>query len=176
MPRKFLKSIMPDHAKMREHPHLQRFGARLTEPRLWHLNRRSVAGGLAIGLFLGVMPMIGQMVVAAALCIWLRVNLPIAVMAVWISNPFTFVPIFYTSYRLGAWILEIPPGSYRFNLSLEWFTGEFLLIWKPLLLGSFINGLLAALAGIIFVRLVWRLVVIRSWLQRLQRNRRGDKS
>ncbi|RKZ99705.1 MAG: DUF2062 domain-containing protein, partial [Gammaproteobacteria bacterium] len=48
MPRKFLKRIMPDHKTMREHPHLQKFGQRITEPRLWHLNRRTVAGGLAL--------------------------------------------------------------------------------------------------------------------------------
>ncbi|MCX4192977.1 DUF2062 domain-containing protein [Methylophaga sp. OBS1] len=166
MPRKFLKRIMPDHETMREHPHLRKFGQRLTEPRLWHLNRRSVAGGMALGLFVGFMPVLGQMFIAAALAIWLRVNLPVASMAVWVTNPFTFAPIFFYSYKLGAWILEVPMGQYAFSPTWEWFSYEFLKIWQPLLLGCTILGLLAALVGVLFVRIGWRLVVIRSWIKR----------
>ncbi len=170
MPRRFLKRIMPDHETMREHPHLRKFGQRLTEPRLWHLNRRSVSGGVALGLFVGFMPILGQIFIAAALAIWLRVNLPIASMAVWVTNPFTVAPIFFYAYKLGAWVLQIPMQHYAFSLSWEWFSHEFLNIWQPLLLGSVICGIVAALLGILFVRLIWRLVVIRSWLSRPHKN------
>lgn len=166
MPRRFLKRIMPDHDKMREHPHLQKFGQRLAEPRLWHLNRRSVAGGVALGLFVGFMPVLGQMFIAAALAIWLRVNLPIASMMVWVTNPFTMAPIYFYAYKLGAWVLNEPVGKYAFSLSWEWFSQEFLTIWQPLLLGSVICGVIAALLGIVFVRIGWRLVVMRSWAKR----------
>lgn len=170
MPRRFLKRIMPNHETMREHPHLRKFGQRLTEPRLWHLNRRSVSGGVALGLFVGFMPILGQIFIAAALAIWLRVNLPIASMAVWVTNPFTVAPIFFYAYKLGAWVLQIPMQHYAFSLSWEWFSHEFLNIWQPLLLGSVICGIVAALLGILFVRLIWRLVVIRSWLSRPHKN------
>lgn len=170
MPRRFLKSIMPDHETMREHPHLRKFGERLTEPRLWHLNRRSVSGGVALGLFVGFMPILGQIFIAAALAIWLRVNLPIASMAVWVTNPFTVAPIFFYAYKLGAWVLQVPMQQYAFSLSWEWFSHEFLNIWQPLLLGSVICGIVAALLGILFVRLIWRLVVIRSWIRRPHKN------
>lgn len=171
MPRRFLKRIMPDHETMREHPHLRKFGQRLTEPRLWHLNRRSVAGGMALGLFIGLMPILGQMFVAAALAIWLRVNLPIASMAVWVTNPFTVAPIYFYAYKLGAWVLQVPVGQYKFSLSWEWFSHEFLSIWQPLLLGSVILGIVAAILGIVVVRIGWRLIVIRSWLQRARKNK-----
>jgi hypothetical protein len=161
---------MPDHDTMREHPHLRKFGQRLTEPRLWHLNRRSVSGGVALGLFVGFMPILGQIFIAAALAIWLRVNLPIASMAVWVTNPFTVAPIFFYAYKLGAWVLQIPMQHYAFSLSWEWFSQEFLNIWQPLLLGSVICGIVAALLGILFVRLIWRLVVIRSWIRRPHKN------
>jgi hypothetical protein len=161
---------MPDHETMREHPHLRKFGERLTEPRLWHLNRRSVSGGVALGLFVGFMPILGQIFIAAALAIWLRVNLPIASMAVWVTNPFTVAPIFFYAYKLGAWVLQVPMQQYAFSLSWEWFSHEFLNIWQPLLLGSVICGIVAALLGILFVRLIWRLVVIRSWIRRPHKN------
>jgi hypothetical protein len=144
---------------------------RLTEPKLWHLNRRSVAGGVALGLFIGFMPMLGQMFVAAALAIWLRVNLPIAAMSVWVTNPFTVAPIFFYAYKLGAWVLQIPVERYAFSLSWEWFSQEFLAIWQPLLLGCVILGSVAAVSGILIVRLGWRLIVIRSWLQRQRKNK-----
>ena len=170
MPLRCLKRIMPDHDTMREHPHLRKFGQRLTEPRLWHLNRRSVSGGVALGLFVGFMPILGQIFIAAALAIWLRVNLPIASMAVWVTNPFTVAPIFFYAYKLGAWVLQVPMGQYAFSLSWEWFSQEFLNIWQPLLLGSVILGTVTALLGILVVRLIWRLVVIRSWLRRPHKN------
>ena len=170
MPRRFLKRIMPDHDTMREHPHLRKFGQRLTEPRLWHLNRRSVAGGLALGVFVGFMPVLGQMFIAAALAIWLRVNLPIASMAVWITNPFTFAPIFFYAYKLGAWILDIPVTHHKFTPSWEWLSHEFLKIWEPLLLGCSILGVLSALAAVVIVRIAWRLVVIHSWTTRPHKN------
>lgn len=176
MPRKFLKRIMPDHHRMREHPYLQRFGQRLTEPKLWHLNRRSVAGGLALGVFIAFLPVLGQMVIAAAFAILLRLNLPVAVMSVWITNPFTIAPIYYFSYKVGTQILSEPLGQYAFNWSLEWFGREFAAVWQPLLLGSVICGLLAALLSVVFVRLIWRLVVIRNWLARRHSERQKHHS
>jgi uncharacterized protein (DUF2062 family) len=166
MPRKFLKRYLPDHKTMQQHPHLQKFGQRLTDPKLWYLNRRSIAGGTAVGLFVGFMPVLGQMFIAVALAIFFRVNLPIAAMGVWITNPLTFAPIYFFNYKLGAWVLDVPLGQYAFTMTWEWFTHEFLAIWQPLLLGSFISGVTAALLAILFVRLFWRLMVIRSWLER----------
>jgi len=166
MPRRYLKRIMPDHRTMRDHPHLQRFGQRLAEPKLWHLNRRSIAFGLALGLFVGFMPILGQMFVAAALAIVARVNLPIAVMAVWITNPITMGPIYFIAYQMGAAMLALPVGEHAFTMSWEWFTHEFVAIWQPLLLGSFVLGTAGAILGILFVRICWRMIVIRNWLKR----------
>ncbi|MDH5357768.1 MAG: DUF2062 domain-containing protein [Gammaproteobacteria bacterium] len=160
---------MPDHKTMREHPHLKKFGQRLTEPKIWHLNRRSVAGGVALGLFIGFMPVLGQMFIAAALAIVFRVNLPLAVMGSWITNPFTVAPIYFFAYKVGAWVLQIPVGKHAFTMSWQWFTHDFLMIWQPLLLGCLICGIFSALLGVVFVRLLWRLVVIRNWLQRRKR-------
>jgi hypothetical protein len=157
---------------MQEHPHLQKFGERLTEPKLWHLNRKSVAGGLALGLFIGFMPVVGQMFISAALAILFRVNLPIAFMAVWISNPLTIAPIFFFAYKLGAWILQVPVSEFEFAISWQWFCNEFVMIWQPFLLGCLVCGVVAALLGSLFVRIGWRLVVVRSWLQRRKNKQR----
>lgn len=49
MPRKCFRKYLPDHAAVREHRMLCPFQALLKHPNLWHLNRHSVAGGLAAG-------------------------------------------------------------------------------------------------------------------------------
>ena len=175
MPRRFLKRIMPDHKTMREHPHLQKFGHRLTEPRLWHLNRRLVAAGVALGLFVGFIPIPGQMVVAAALAILFRVNLPTSVMGVWITNPFTMAPIFFFAYKVGAWVMQIPAGHPAFTLTWDWFGKEFLTIWQPFLLGCLICGIVASLLGVLFVRIAWRISVIRSWYRRKHKYGKSER-
>lgn len=176
MPRKFLKRIMPDHVTMREHKHLRRFGERIMAPELWHLNRRSVSAAIAIGVFLAFIPMPGQMLVAAALAIWSRVNLPVAVMSVWITNPLTMAPIYFFTYKVGAMVLDVPLRTHEFVFSLEWLWEELGFIWQPLLLGSVICGVLAALAGVVIIRLIWRLVVINSWLKRYHRQKKQQRN
>ncbi len=163
MPRKFLRRIMPDNNAMSKHQNLQKFGQRLAEPKLWHLNRYSVSGGVAIGLFISFLPIFGQMLAAAMLAIIFRVNLPVAVFSTWFSNPLTYAPILFASYKLGAWLLQLPVKEHPFDTSWEWVIHTLLPIWQPLLLGSLIYGIAAALIGMSVVRLIWRLIVIRSW-------------
>jgi len=52
----------------------------------------------------------GQMFVAAVLAAIFRVNIPIAVIACWISNPFTFVPFSWTQIKVGNFVLPYLPS------------------------------------------------------------------
>lgn len=162
MPRKFLKRYLPDPAKLRQRKELRFLGKLLDDPFLLHLNRRSVAGGLAIGLFCAFIPMPFQMVLAAALAIWLRVNLVISVAAVWISNPVTLAPILLFCYRLGTWMLGRPIRETQFTPSLAWFWDRLGQIWMPLYLGSFVVATLAALLGFLLVQVLWRLHIVKA--------------
>lgn len=171
MPRKFLKRIMPDSATMREHPNLQRFGERLTAPELWHLNRKSVSLAVALGLFVAFIPMPAQMLVSAFFAIWLRVNLPIAVACVWVTNPLTMPPIWFFTYKVGAMILDVPLRTHEFAFTLEWLQQELGMIWQPLYVGSLVCGVVVAIAGWALVRIIWRIAVIHSWLKRYYRQK-----
>jgi hypothetical protein len=102
VPKKLIKRYLPDHQTLRTHRHLQVFGARLHDPNLWHLNRRSASGAFAVGLFVAFIPLPLQMLLAAALAIVTQVNLPVSVALVWITNPVTMPPIFYFCYRVGG--------------------------------------------------------------------------
>ena len=170
MPKRLLKRYLPDHGKLREHPHLQRFGTRLHDVNLWHLNRRSVAGGVAVGLFWAFIPMPFQMIPAAACAVALRTNLPIAVVLVWITNPLTMPPIMYATYRFGAWLLKLPPREVDFTLSLENLLNNMQGVWKPLLVGSLATSIIAAAIGFVLVRLAWRIYVVRQRRARTARH------
>ncbi|MBZ0071258.1 MAG: DUF2062 domain-containing protein [Thiohalobacteraceae bacterium] len=162
MPRHIIRRYLPDHRKLREHPHLRRFGARLHDGNLWHLNRRSVSGGVAIGLFWAFVPMPFQMLPAALCAIGLRVNLPIAAALVWITNPITLPPAWYASYRLGTWMLRLPARELHFELSFHTLIAGMGGLWKPVLLGGVTLGAVLALMGFVTVRLAWRLYVVQQ--------------
>ena len=175
MAKKLIRRYLPDAHKIRNHKHLRLFGTLLHDPNLWHLNRRSVAGAFAIGLFMAFVPMPFQMIPAAAMAILLRVNLPIAVALVWINNPVTKLPIFYFCYRLGAWVLDTPVQTVEFQISWEWLTTELVRVWKPLLLGSLLMGAVCAAAGYFGMHALWRWHAIREWERRRLCAGRGVK-
>jgi uncharacterized protein (DUF2062 family) len=174
MPRKLIKRYLPDHHKIREHKHLKCFGALLHDPNLWHLNRRSVSGGFFVGLLCVWIPAPFQMLIAAAIAIVARVNLPISVALVWISNPFTMPPMFYFAYKLGSWILGTPVHDITFELSFDWLMDELEHIWEPFLLGCLIMGLASAMVGYLAVRIIWRLHIFQ-YLKRRRLRRKQRK-
>lgn len=163
MPKKFLKRFMPDHRVIREHRHLRIFGRLLHDPNLFHLNRRSASGAFANGLFWAFMPMPFQMLPASLLAILFRVNLPLSIALVWVTNPLTMPPIFYFCYKVGSWLLDVPVHPMEAEFSMEWLQAELSLIWQPFLLGCFVVGTLSSLLGYFGVRGLWRLHLIRHW-------------
>lgn len=174
MPRNLIKRYMPDHKKIRDHKHLKFLGTLLHDPNILHLNRRSVAGAFSVGLFMAFVPVPFQMVLAAIGAIVARVNLPISVALVWITNPLTMPPIFYFAYKVGTWVLDTPIQDIEFQLSVEWLMTGLIAIWQPFLLGCFVCGATFALLGNVFIRLFWRIHVGLSWKKRCQD--RGNKS
>ena len=106
------------------------------------------------------------MIVAAAMAILLRVNLPLAVVLTWITNPFTFAPVFLFAYRLGSRLLHEPVRKIAFEFSFNWLHEIFVLIWQPLLLGCFILAVLSSLTGYFVVSLLWRILLVRKWTAR----------
>ena len=170
MPRRFLKSYLPDRRFIRGQKSLRFLGDRLHHPGLWHLGRRSVAGGLAVGVFVAFIPLPGQMLIAAIAALLLHVNLPLAVVTVWITNPVTIPPMFYFNYRVGAWLLDSQPINLQFELSWDWLLYNLSAIWQPLLLGSLCMGVLFALIAYLAVSLIWRAYVVLQIRRRRQKN------
>jgi len=171
MPKRIIKRFLPHHDKIRDHKHLQFLGTLLHDPNLLHLNRRSVSGAFAVGIFLAWIPVPFQMVLSAVAAIIVRVNLPISVVLVWITNPVTMPPMFYFAYKVGTWILGQTPQETKFKLTMEWITQSIDEIWQPLLLGSFVVGIICSLLSFVIIRSLWRFKVIQNWKERKAKRR-----
>jgi len=157
MPRKFLRRYLPPAADVHNHWLLRRLGDRLHHPRLWHLNRRSVAGATGVGLFVAFLPIPFQVLLATLGALWLRVNLPLAVALIFITNPLTMGPAFYACYKVGAWLLggtAIQTGK-DFKPSIEWLFDQLAIIWQPLVTGSLLIGIISSLSGYLLVQVLW---------------------
>lgn len=174
--RGFFKRVLPEHHKFQQHKQLGLLGDILHDPNLFHLNRHSVAVGMAIGLFVAFMPTPGHMLIAAAAAIYFRANLPIAVVMVWLSNPITIPPLFFLCYKTGTLILQQQAMHLKFEPTLAWFTLVMADIWGPLLLGCVTLGGLSAVIGYFTVKLLWRMAIIRKWEERKEKKRLQGKT
>jgi uncharacterized protein (DUF2062 family) len=164
---KRLRALAPRREQLEASPGLRWLAPFLANPKLWQWSRRGVAAGLAIGLFIGVLVPAAQMPLAAALAVFLRVNLPVALAGTLVTNPVTFAPIYFAAYLLGAWATGV---SAPFEASF----GDPAHIWNnigtlgvPLLAGLGIAATVTALAAY--------LIVWQAWAWRVASKRRARR-
>ncbi|MFW2404256.1 MAG: DUF2062 domain-containing protein [Gammaproteobacteria bacterium] len=172
MPRRFFRRVSRSYLRKEPPAYLRPFNALLRHPTFLSVSRRSIAGAIWIGLFVALLPLPGQTVLGILLALLLRVNVPIAAVTTWITNPVTMGPIFYSTYSLGRLILDIPPQPFQIELSWDWVSSNFFAIGKPLMLGSFIAATLVASTGYVMVSVLWRLMVAARFKRRHAREER----
>lgn len=147
---------------------LRWIGPALHHPRLWHLNRRGVALGLALGLFFGLLIPVAQIPLAGGAAVLLRANVPMAVASTLVTNPVTFGPVYYAAWRTGSAILgddgrSQPPAAQAEAPQGSWWEHAWQRIeqaGKPLLLGLAIFATGFGLLGYLLVTLAWRIKVV----------------
>lgn len=182
MPRKYFRKYLPSHESVRNHKHLGKLGRLLHHHNLWHLNRHSVSGGVAVGLFCGLIPGPLQMLGAALIAIPLRVNLPVALITTLYTNPFTIVPLYLLAYWIGSLVTGdggamIAPPEFSWTQIGE--SSRALVDWslalgKPLAIGLVLLAASLAALGWVAVHVAWRAWVTIQWRRRrrLRRARR----
>jgi uncharacterized protein (DUF2062 family) len=121
-------------------------GERLFDPELWKFTRHSVAGGLAVGLFIAFTPTMGVQIVLSALAAYfLRVNIPIAAACAFVTNPLTAPIIYPLQLKLGVWLIGVPTADELANYSIA--MRGFARYGRPLGVGGLFVGAVAALIG-----------------------------
>jgi uncharacterized protein (DUF2062 family) len=126
-------------------------GDRLLASELWTPTRQRFAAGLAVGAFFAMIPVPFQMLAAALIAYITRVNIPIAVAATWISNPFSYPVVIYAQYRLGCFILSREP----IQLHGEHLLGEISKAPVPYFTGVFPSAAILALVLYPITLKVW---------------------
>ena len=129
----------------------------LHDPRLWGVRRRWVVPAFSLGLFVAFLPFPGHTLMGALAALALRVNIPVAAVSTWVSNPATMFPMYYLAYRVGSALLGWELEPFEFEMSFDWVMHTFVNIWQPMLLGSILLGAAAALVGYIVLDVLWRL-------------------
>ena len=177
--RKLFRQFHPRLEAIRQHHWLRPFSDWLHHPDLWHLHRRSVAGGVAVGLFCGLIPGPFQVISAVLLAVLFRVNLPLSALVTAYSNPFTIVPLYLLAYELGRLVLgasnRAPVGPPPPFPDMHWdnWAGA---LWEwlaalgePLLFGLPLLAVIFSVAGYLLVRILWRVGVVLRWRARARR-------
>ena len=188
MARRLFRKFLPDHDTIRQNRYIARFGPWLQHHNLWHLRRRSVAGGIAAGLFAGLIPGSNpvQFTAGAALAIAFRVNLPLAVLVTIYSNPLTIVPLYFIAFKLGQFVLlqsggGLPPLAFGLEDKgfIEWIPAAWhwlASVGKPLVIGLPLLATLLAVTGYVVTDGMWRLYVRCAWQARKRRRAKARES
>ena len=93
----WLRRHIPSRETIHRNRLLRPFARQLSQPNLWHLNHRSVARGVALGLGVGVLIPVMHIVVASLLAIPARANVMIAAAFTLVVNPLTIPPLYYAA-------------------------------------------------------------------------------
>lgn len=168
-----LKKYLPTSEQVAKIRVLSSLRHLLLEPNLWHMNRYSLSFGFLIGGICCFLPIFFQTVPCVLLCVWIRCNVPLAVLVVWISNPITTGPMMYFAYRVGLWVLGTEQEIALLNPSLGWFIDQLSIIWQPLLVGSLACGFAFGIAGFIVIRLYYRWRIVSYKLRKVNARRRS---
>ena len=117
------------------------------------------AKGLAIGVFSGCFPFFGfQTLIGVCLAKLAKGNLFLAAFGTWISNPFTYIPLYYFNYRVGSIFIRNSAEDIidkNFLISDIWQKGSIFSI--RLILGSSLVGLFLALMSGFIVFTIYKL-------------------
>jgi len=169
---------------------LRWLGPALHHPRLWHMSRRGVALGMAVGVFFGFLIPIAQIPLSAAAAVALRANVPMAVASTLVTNPFTFGPVYYAAWKVGSFILAdkstpppVLPGEVTAGPStatpngLPWWQRAWNSVQaagKPLVLGLVLFACTFGALSYLLVTLLWRAKVLLARRRRRRAAARGS--
>ena len=148
---------------------------------------RDLALGIALGIFTGMMPIIPfQTALAVALALFFRVSKITAALGTWISNPLNWYFLYYSSYKIGAVILNLSEKNRDFSsimasigrgeevsIIIGKLAGAGTAIIAAFLIGGILLGTVSAIPSyFIFLRLF---SFIKDWREKRRERRRWLK-
>lgn len=161
---------MPKREAVLASPLMRPFARHLRHPSLWHLNRRSVARGMAVGFFFAFITPLAQFVFAALAAVPLRANVAVAFVSTLITNPLTFPPVFWAAHELGQFVVGLRPHTVEDVLEPS--RSILFTVFDAVgltALGLVVMAVVAAPLGFVLGRALWRMHICRRWKERRAR-------
>src|SRR5436190_611337 len=160
---------MPTREQMERSRWIRPFAGRVLRSELWRFTRRSVPRGVALGMLVGIIVPVAQILFAALLCLTVRANVPVAALTTFVTNPFTTPLIWAFSYEIGSYLLRFDAMMYNnpidsffeitdFWSMLGWLTAQ----GKVLALGLFVVATIAAAVSYLATGFAWRWWIARK--------------
>ena len=149
--------------KANERGKLDAFLEKYHLPRAYfNINRKMITRGIGVGLFWGFIPMPMQMAGVMATTPFLRFNAPIGLLTVWLSNPFTYGPLWYLEYWTGNLLLG-RQGLEGIELTMEWFKSHWDEIVVPLYVGTAFFSTVVSFAIYLLLNYLWIRSAHHEW-------------
>jgi len=168
---RWLKNITPDRDVLENLWCLRPFTTLVCDRGCWAFKKKSVVRGFSLGLLIAFVPPTPllplHLVLCALLGILFRLNIPVLVATVFVSNPLTWFPQVAGSIWVGAKLMGVDLMPLFRQLTHHNLSAHLNQLWEPLLLGALVLGLLAAGLGYLLGITVWHVRV----LHRLRRRR-----
>ncbi len=107
------------------------------------------AVGFGLGIFSGCFPFFGlQTLMGIFLARILKGNSLLAAVGTWISNPFTYVPLYFFNFRVGSILLNTSRDIHEFGyITKDSFWSQGWYFSSRILMGSTVVGLFFGLLG-----------------------------
>jgi len=167
----WLRSKIPTRESLENNRALSYIKPYFTGYDLWHWSRRGVTLGISTGIFFGLIIPTFQIPLAIIAAIIVRCNVAVAAACTFVTNPFTFPPIYFFAFKLGKWLLgypakldpaiiEAPEKSFYIDfgsitLFFESITHSLYKFGLPLFTGLFIFALLSSIISYIIINNFW---------------------
>jgi uncharacterized protein (DUF2062 family) len=169
---------LPTREQMEKSRVIRPFAHRVLRSELWRFTRRSVPRGVALGMLVGIIVPVAQILFASLLCLPVRANVPVAALVTFVTNPITTPLIWAFSYEVGSKLLRWDAMIYAnpidsffqvtdFWTLLGWFTAQ----GKVLALGLFVVATVSAAVSYLATSFGWRWWIARKRRARLERAR-----
>ncbi len=131
------------------------------------------ARGIAVGVFSGCFPFFGlQSLIGVCLASLLKGNHLLAVIGTWISNPLTYIPLYWFNYKIGSLFLGREREFNNFvGLTQRQMWNHGWVISNRILLGSIMVGLLLGLISGLISYMLFKLCSKKSTIKMSHRHR-----
>ena len=146
----------------------KKIGDRFLRSDYWEPERGAMSRGFACGLFCAMLPIPWQMIPSGILAILFRGNIPLALAAVWITNPVTHPLVIFFQLWLGSKILGVE-GAYALYKN-EGFVSMITNAPLPLTIGVVITAfamLIIGYFGMWFAYNVVEKIIMRQYRERI---------